>query len=289
MNEPYILCIDGGGTKTLAALRNRATGETWESQGGPSALSLGVEQAKEVIQSLAAALQAQAGASPEELLVIIGVSGGSAMGEKLVDALTLPFSRVYVYSDAITSLYGANLGQPVVSIALGTGSNAATLDSYAEERIIGGWGFPIGDDGGGAKIGWHAVRQLQSELDIHREATSSTAQAIATKVGSQREEILAWLASATATDFADLAPLVLDQFCVCTAAQSIMRIHGQAVDELIIMAGNSELPVVLLGGLADTTRKHLSSFNQQRLIPAKGTALDGAFQLALTKLNQPIS
>ncbi|MDC2890653.1 hypothetical protein [Psychrosphaera algicola] len=59
-------------------------------------------------------------------------------------------------------------------VALGTGSVGARLDKNGKEHYVGGWGFPIGDEASGAKLGFNAVQKLLADINWHNQAVSVT-------------------------------------------------------------------------------------------------------------------
>ena len=77
-----------------------------------------------------------------------GVADGS-LAEQLTVMLKLiyeiEFASLQITSDAITSLYGANLGDPCVVIALGTGAVGARLNAQKQTKLVSGWGFTVDD------------------------------------------------------------------------------------------------------------------------------------------------
>ncbi|MCH8537404.1 MAG: ATPase [Alkalimonas sp.] len=276
----YILGIDGGGTKTVAKLINTATEQSWQSYGGPSSLSFGIKSAVDIIVQQSIDLARQAGIELSEISLVAGLAG--ACDDSLCSAaqreLQPYFYQVDIFSDAKTSAWGANQGRPIAVIALGTGSVAMTIDKEGKETLIGGWGLLAGDEGSGAKFGLHAINRYLWEHDT-RQPLSATGCYLATQVGLQRSEILHWLRTAKSTDFAALLPAIWQLQASCPVAQALVQQHLDAVNRLI-QALDTQLPIMLIGGLAKITVPLLPQTIQQRIRPASGDALDGACLLA---------
>lgn len=284
----YLLAIDGGGSKTLARLKHVATGQQWQAAAGPAQLTNNLELALSNVQQLSLLLCQQAGISPQQVVACIGLAGAGnpQLHKVFCQQLQLDFAAWQLTTDARTSLYGANNGQPVVMVALGTGSVAMRLLADGTEQQTGGWGFNIGDEGGGAWLGKLAVRQLLWQLDGDLGLTSPLTQALATQCGGSADTVLPWLKHATATDFAALAPLVFAHN-QCPLAQRILQQQAAAITELIhCCRGQRQLAVVLLGGLAASSQSLLSTDLQNMLQPAAGSALDGGIILAANQLAQ---
>lgn len=285
MATDYILGIDGGGSKTLARLQHLPSGQCWEARGEASSLSLGVPQSVARILSLAEQLAEQAGCRTQDIRALAGLAG-AGNPRFCTDAMagfSGHFQQMTLCSDARTSAYGANLGEPVVVVALGTGSVAMVLDSRGGERQIGGWGLLVGDQGSGARLGVNAVSGLLWELDLHQgQAHSQLGKILKPQLGQDKAAILQWLASATPTHYAALVPTVLSLKDECPVAAQLFAAHLQEVQRLIAASRqhDQDLPLVLTGGLAEPTMAALTADTNLNLIRARGTALDGACLLA---------
>ncbi len=284
----YLLAIDGGGSKTLARLQQLASGQQWQAAGGPAQLSNNLELAISNVRQLSMQLCQQAGISPDQVVACIGLAGAGnpQLHSVFCQQLQLNFAAWQLTTDARTSLFGANQGQPVVMVALGTGSVAMRLSADGREQQTGGWGFNIGDEGGGAWLGKLAVRQLLWQLDADNGLSSPLTRALAKHCGDNISTVLPWLKQATVADFAALAPLVFTHSS-CPLAQQILQQQADAIAELIhCCRGQRPLPVVLLGGLAASSQLLLSAEISKLLQPALGDALDGGLILAARQLAQ---
>ncbi|MDD4862818.1 MAG: BadF/BadG/BcrA/BcrD ATPase family protein [Alishewanella agri] len=282
----YLLAIDGGGTKTAAVLYHQPTGQRWQAVNGPAQLTNDLPQALLNVRALIQDLCQQAAIGPQHLTAVIGLAGAGnpVLHQAFSQQLALPFARWQLTTDARTSLYGANHGQPVAVVAIGTGSVGIRLQADGTEQQVGGWGFNIGDEGGGAWLGRELVRQLLWYLDWQKPLTPLLV-AVATQCGRDAAALLPWLKQATASDFAALAPLVYQHAADPTALQLLQR-QATAIDELAAccLAGQP-LPLVLLGGLAEACRPYLAAELQQRIQPAAGDALSGGLVLAQALAN----
>lgn len=279
----YFIGIDGGGTKTLARLgHGRET--LMEIGAGASSLTQDLSGAINTVLGLCRELLAKHRIQPSQVSVACGLAGAgdtAAAGQLHAHLKQLGFAETTVTSDAQTSLLGAGAGLPIVVVSIGTGSVAIRLSRDGHIRQFGGWGLAIGDEGSGAAIGKSAVRALLWELDIHGRAVSELCQQIMTEVGIQRPAILRWLREAGSREYAALAPLVFKHLPDCQQANEIITKTAGEIDRLIAVANeNQDLPLTLLGGLADKLNPYLSEAHQQKLIAPFGTSLDGACMLA---------
>jgi N-acetylmuramic acid 6-phosphate etherase len=288
MSCQYIIGVDGGGTKTYGRIQNLQTLQQFEVKGGPSSLTNDFESACETIISILLQLMAEVECQAENVSVVIGVAGGGVehQAEKLQHVIPITFWSLDVCNDAKTSLYGANHAAPVSVVALGTGSVGARLDADYNEYYYGGWGFPIGDHGGGAQLGFSAVKSLLDEYDNDDRPTSALAQLVLSHIGETREDVANWLRNATPKMFAELCPIVFKLADSCEVAKIVLNKHTLACESLILTTRKDSLsPVVLLGGLAEPTLKYLSPNIAKICILSSGTALDGACILAKNSIN----
>jgi glucosamine kinase len=283
----YILGVDGGGTKTLARLEqyddNFVCQKIWFAKGGPCSLTNNFDGAVAVIKKLSLSLSEQAHINSQQIVAVFGLAGAGndIKVAKLLSLLNTDFGSIQVVSDAKTSLYGANLGKPTIAIALGTGSVGMRLNEKGDETLFGGWGFKLGDDGSGAKLGINAIKASLAEIEFDGELKSALTQEVCAAIGHRRTDILQWLSAANADDFARFAPLVFKLSPHCPQAQEVLEQHIEEVETLICCGrSDNDLPIILLGGLAAPSKKMLSLHAQQLLSEAKGDALDGACLLA---------
>jgi N-acetylmuramic acid 6-phosphate etherase len=289
MSCQYIIGVDGGGTKTCGRIQNLQTGEQFEVKGGPSSLTNDFESACETIISILLKLMSAFDCRAEHASVVIGVAGGGVehQAQKLQHVIPVTFGSLIVCNDAKTSLYGANHAAPVAVVALGTGSVGARLDKDCNEYYYGGWGFPIGDHGGGAQLGFSAVQSLLDEFDTDGRPSTLLSQQVLSHIGDTQADVAHWLRNATPKMFAELCPLVFNLVASCTAAKLVIYKHTLACESLILTTRKDSLsPVVLLGGLAKPTLKYLSPSIAEFCILSSGTALDGACILAMNNIDQ---
>jgi glucosamine kinase len=149
------------------------------------------------------------------------------------------------------------------------------------EVRVGGYGFPISDEGSGADLGLHAIRLALRAHDQRAVPTSLTRE-VMLRFHDDPFEAIAWMDRATATDYATFAPLVMRHADAGDpVARRIVRDAAEQIDELVRRltecgAGR----VALLGGLASPMQPWLAPDVQRRLVPVEGDAVDGALHLA---------
>ncbi|TMN71435.1 ATPase [Pseudoalteromonas sp. S1727] len=293
MTLEYILAIDGGGTKTVAKLIHLPSGQEYSAHAGEASIYNDFNAAINSLQYVINTVCEQSGAQHKQILAVMGLAGGSSksLAERVTATLQLgcdiEFAQLMIVSDAITSLYGANLGQPVAMLALGTGAVGARLTAQGDTKLIGGWGFLVDDFGGGARLGLSAVQRLLDEIDRFNEPKNQLTKQLSEQIGRDREHISGWLLNAKAVDYARFSPLIFGLKNQCDLADAVLNEHARQVERLIEKCrGDSQLPVIIIGGLADVTIALLDEQIQQNLSPRRGDSLVGAVILATDRVKQ---
>jgi glucosamine kinase len=230
--------VDGGGSGTRARLQNAASMTLGHGQAGPSGLSQGVAQAwRHVQQAIAAAFRdAQLPlAAPSEIALGLGLAGAGVVAQREAFLAADPgFAACVLVNDGTTQLLGAFAGAPGIVVAAGTGSVATALYADGSLRQVGGWGFPVGDQGSGAWLGLCALQHAQAALD-GRAAAGALAQAVYAQCGADAPALLAWCAASTAA--AALAPA----YAALAPAVFAAAGQGDAVAQALLQAGADEL------------------------------------------------
>lgn len=213
-DSALILAIDGGGTGTRVRLLSAQGKQLASATSGPSSLTLGIAQAWSNIQAATCEAYAKTNqdltTNPPALLAC-GLAGiGNPVREEEFHAST-PFenSEILLVNDGYASLYGAFAGKPGTTLAIGTGIAAYSLNTHNQVHTVSGWGLMVGDEGSGAWIGKKAMQAYTHHLDGRISVSSKVFEHLSQQVGAHRPAVLRWIVSATPTQFASLAPMVI--------------------------------------------------------------------------------
>ena len=275
-----LLGVDGGGSGCRVRLADRGGQVLAEATGGPANITTDPDGA--LANILGAARQAAQRAFPDEdagrvlarTVAGLGLAGAIAAGAAERLAPHLPFARLRIENDALTTVLGALDGADGIVAAMGTGSVFADWRA-GRFRQIGGWGFLLGDEGSGAVLGRAILARALRAADGCAPMTPLLA-GLLDRHGGQ-DGILRHALAARPADFATLAPLlfasddpaaqaVLDA-AAADVAGSIDRLHSDGA-----------LPVTWVGGLGPAWAARIGNRWGQRA--ARGTALDGALRMA---------
>ncbi|HEU5273933.1 MAG TPA: BadF/BadG/BcrA/BcrD ATPase family protein [Xanthobacteraceae bacterium] len=282
--DPLFAGVDGGGTGCRARIEDAAGRVLGTGIAGPAALRLGVDSAVAEVEKACRAALADAGLGADALATMHVAAGLAGVGRKgLMEQLAArPHSfRSIVYAhDATIACLGAHGAREGGIVIVGTGSIGFAVVGGREIRV-GGYGFPISDEGSGADLGLHAIRLALRAYDQRTVGTSLTRD-VMMRFRNDPYEAVAWMDRATATDYATFAPLVMRHADAGdSVARRIVRDAAEQIDDLVRRLCDCGAPrVALLGGLASPMQPWLAPDVQRRLVPVEGDAVDGALHLA---------
>lgn len=279
----FFIGIDGGGSGTRARLQDGQGRLLGWGQAGPSQLSQPADSAWAAVQLAIVQAFDQAGlppAAPCDCAVGLGLAGaGVAASAQAFIGDAPAYAALALDSDATAALLGAFDGQPGVLLAAGTGSVGIAQSADGRRRLAGGWGFGIGDEGGGAWLGQRAVQLAQQALD-GRCAGGTLAQAVWRVAGADRATLVNWCRQAGQAEHAQLAPLV---FHSAQADPAAARLLALAAGELAALAEaldpGGTLPVVVSGSVGQRLQPRLPAALLARCIGPIGDATQGALRL----------
>ena len=279
----FLLGIDGGGTNSRAALATPDGEIIGRGAGGPSNIRTDLEGARQSIITAATLALADAGLGPDmfaQTRAVLGLAGTNAGPYAAQLAEHLPFAESRIVSDAVIALEGAvGEGDGAMAI-LGTGS-IFTSRSNGQFRSIGGWGFQIGDQGSGARIGRDLLEETMLAYDGIVPASPLTG-AVLALYHDTPSELIEFTRSAVPADYGRFAPLVFDhvQKGDPTALRIVERARHMIEASLDALDLSPGAPVCLLGGMAQFFAPRLSPRFQAVLRPPLQDAVGGAVSMA---------
>jgi glucosamine kinase len=280
----YLVGVDGGGSGTRALLARRDGGAVIGSgQAGPSALARGIAPAWQAIATATTRAFESAGLPSvtwSDCALGAGLSGAShAPWRDAFLGANIGFARVALDSDSFTMLLGAHAGRPGAIVAAGTGSVGEVLRMDGSRASIGGWGFPIGDEGSGAWLGWQAVRHAQAAMD-GRALAGALARHVWATCGADRVALLDWCRGAGQFEYAQLAPAVFaaeadDPYAVALLESAVAEL--EAIAHALDPEG--ELPLAVSGSVGRRLAPRFSPALRGRSVELAQAADAGALTL----------
>ena len=279
----FVLGIDGGGTSCRAALATANGIVLARAKSGAANIRTDLTGARANIVEAARQAFIAAGQDPEQIAetpAILGLAGANVGTYRQQLEAILPFSISRVETDAEIALEGAvGSGDGAMAI-LGTGT-AYMARRNGKSRAIGGWGFQVGDQGSGARIGRDLLEQTLLAHDGVREGSPLT-DAMMAIFRNNPEDVVEFTTNAKPGDFGGFAPKVFEHAEKGDAVAN--WIVDKAVADVEAALGALDLshdaPLCLLGGLAPLYAPRLSQRYQALLKAPLDDALGGAVQMA---------
>ena len=280
----FYLGVDAGGSHTKARLTSGDGTLLGSGESGTANTRQGLDVAVEAITLAWKAAVSEANLLPEDVRQIragIGIAGLNRKG--VLQGLReqcCHFFSLAIASDAAIACLGAHGGEDGGIVIVGTGS-VGFARVGEEVVVVGGYGFPISDEGSGADLGLRAIRASLWARDGRIAHTPMTHDVLDHFSGSAGE-IVAWMDRAGATEYATFAPLVMDHANRGDAvAEPIVQQGARQIDRLIRVLLERGAPhCCLMGGLAPRLQDWLAAGVRRRLREPHGDALDGAILLA---------
>ncbi len=162
------LAIDGGQSGTAAVLATADGTILGVGRGGPVRHHEDLDAETFVRDGmLAAVTQAMSGAHSRGTVVIccLAMTGSSAIAERVVRELVQAKRYVVLGNDTFAALASGTAGDGGIGLIAGTGTVALALGRSGEHVLLGGWGWLLGDQGGGFWIAMEALKAAARDVD----------------------------------------------------------------------------------------------------------------------------
>lgn len=288
--------IDGGGTRLRVVIvtpEMEVCAQIETATVNPNIV--GKEQSAGRIQSAVLSLLSQNGLSSDDITGVgVGIAGAAATHSeawlRLVISSVLPTSVVVPSDDGEIALVGAHGERRGVLLLSGTGSIAYGISTQGEVIRVGGWGYLLGDEGSGYRIGMDGLQAVTRAADGRGEPTVLTSLLLDTLKLAGPMDLIAWLYCSEQPrnwEVARLAPLVME------AADQGDTVAGQVIEhaahELVSMANAvirqidiSTPKIAFSGGILSVHNRlssrvcellHLRDIPQPKYPPVIGAAL----------------
>ena len=292
------LGADAGGSHSTVVVGTRS--DVLGRADGPGAAMRpsGAAKSAAVLAETARRAAAAAGLHlPVERAVVGAAGAGRAQEQRELEAALLEAGvarEVRVLADGEVALATAFGTGPGILVNAGTGSIAYARDPAGAVHRAGGYGWQLGDEGGGYWLGRRALDVAARAQDGRGEGSTLLARLLRALGLQHFDDLVRWTATATPTQMAALTPHVLN------AAREGEGVARQAVDdaarELVDLAaalarhfpGTEPVPVALAGGLLLPQSPLTAAFRERlgtalkraRLVPDRIDSALGALRLA---------
>lgn len=213
------------------------------------------------------------------------VPAGRTLLEKVLEGL-LPGCRLTVVHDTRLVLAAADVNEGIALIA-GTGSVAYGRTADGREAQRGGWGWMIGDDGGGVWMAREAAREVLRREDAAAPLGTLGEALLAAAQASDTRQLTANLhAMQEPMEWATIASVVFATVDSDPGARGIVGRAAAALAELVRDVQRSvgvDGPVVLAGGLLLNQPRLEAAVREELALPClrlEQPPVEGALRLA---------
>jgi glucosamine kinase len=244
----YVMGIDGGATKTLAAVLDLQDHAVHLAEGGPSNEdAVGARAAVEALLEVADRALERAGIDQQQLAgAVLAVAGTDteAIARHVKAARTDDW---IVVNDVVGAWAVATGAQPGIGAISGTGSNVFGVGEQRQTWRVGGWGHLLGDEGSGYWLGTQAIRAALRDRDGSGPQTALSEAAVEFFRVPSVEALAALVYSKPLTK-GDLAAFATEACKLAAAGDDVAReIYERGASEL----GGQIVAVIEHTGLAE--------------------------------------
>lgn len=251
-----------------------------------------------VLADTARRAAAQAGVELPVQGAVVGAAGAGREQEQGELAAALVQAgvarRVRVLADGAVALSTAFGGGPGILVNAGTGSIAFARDPAGELHRAGGYGWQLGDEGGGYWLGRRALDVAARAQDGRGDGSTLLARLLGALGLQHFDDLVRWTATATPAQVAALAPHVLNaaREGEVVARRAVEDAAGELMELVATLVryfpGTGPVAVAVAGGLllpqsplTTALRARLGAgLKRARLVPGRIDAAVGALTLA---------
>ncbi|MFC3701310.1 BadF/BadG/BcrA/BcrD ATPase family protein [Reinekea marina] len=291
MSSPYthIIGIDGGGTQCRTRIADLSGQTLGEAVSGSANIFQNDSLAwHSVSHSIELALERAK--LPQDCIkrsyIVAGLAGAEVKSAvESFKAHVQGVGHLDILTDAQTACLGAHQLNNGAIYIVGTGT-VGLANRNGKWQKLGGWGFPLNDEGGGAWLGMQAIKQAIKRHDRLIHSTPMT-QKVWQQFPGGIDELVAWSQHASSGDYGKFAPIVTEAFAQGDEfAALIIEDQKIILTEQITALISDELPLSLMGGLANWVKALLPKTIQEQIHEPKGDALNGALLLAQQRIQR---
>jgi glucosamine kinase len=291
----FVLGVDGGATKTVAAVLDMDTNELHLGHAGPSNQdAVGASAAVRAVLEAADEAIAEAGIAPQRLAAAVLAIAGTDTEAIARNLHAVRTEDWLVVNDVVAAWATATGTGPGVAVISGTGSNVFGVGPRDVPWRAGGWGHLLGDEGSGFWFGVQSIKAALSDREASGPETALSERAPAFFGLETVEQLAAHVyskpltkgeISAFAVETAKLARAgdVVARELYVTGARELSRQIGAVIEQTGLQG---RFPVGLIGGafkaggvfvgpLTDAVRERApeASIEHVQLAPVGGSLL----------------
>jgi glucosamine kinase len=240
----YLLGVDGGATKTLAAVLDLQEGAVHLGHGGPSNEdAVGAGSAVQALLGAAEQAIAGAGIAADALAAAVLAIAGTDTAAIAASVRSARAGSWLVVNDVVAAWATVTGGGPGVAVISGTGSNVFGVGPDGRGWRAGGWGHLLGDEGSGYWFGIESIKAALSDREASGSATALSDAATAFFGASSMEALASSVYS---------KPLTKGEIAAFAAETARLATEGDVVARRLYERGSAELGVQIAAVVGQT-------------------------------------
>ena len=156
----HVAGVDGGATKTLAAVLDLETSKVSLGHGGPANVdAVGIESAWRAVETATSEALTAARIEGHDLgVTVFGLAGTVPAEVKRRVGQRVSLRAAYFVNDVVTAWASGTWLEPGVGVISGTGSHVFGVSATGESWRTGGWGHVLDDEGSGYWLGLEGMK-----------------------------------------------------------------------------------------------------------------------------------
>ncbi len=243
----YIMGVDGGATKTLAAVLDLKERRLHLGHGGPSNEdAVGADAAVRELERAADEALVGAGASDDQLGAAVLAIAGTDTASASAHVRQARSSSWIVVNDVVGAWATATGAGPGVAVIAGTGSNVFGVGPRGSWRA-GGWGHLLGDEGSGYWLGVQSIKAALAERECSGPQTALS-EALVQFFGTDCVEALASRVYSQPLTKGEIAAFAVQTARLAEAGDAVAReLYARGARELAVQVA----AVITATGLAE--------------------------------------
>ncbi len=232
----YVLGVNGGATKTLAAVLDLERHALHLGHGGPSNQdAVGPQAAVGALLHAADEALSRAGVGQDALAAAVLAVAGTDTDAIIEHVRKVRTEDWIVVNDVVGAWATATGGRPGVGVISGTGSNVFGVGGVGTDTRAwraGGWGHLLGDEGSGYWLGAQSIRAALQDRDASGSPTALSDAALAF-FGSPSLEALAASVYTTPLTKGELAAFAIETSRLANEGDAVAcDLYARAASEL---------------------------------------------------------
>ena len=230
----YYFCVDGGGTKSIAALYDLNGKILAKSKTDSGNIYNDVNKVLENINILwlncCKSAKLDKNLIDHHTVASFGLAGARYQkSRRYLNKKLNFFKKLIISTDGYIALAGASTSKSIGVLNIGTGVVAHFMNKNKISQQLSGWGFPYGDKGGGWWIGLKMIQATLRAIDGYNNNGDIIIKKTLNIIGKKDLKILNWISKSESRKLAKLSKVFFSVKSKSFIHNSILK---EGVDEI---------------------------------------------------------